>query len=411
MNRIILHVDMNSYFASVEQAANPLLRGKPIAVGGGIGKRTVVATSSYEARARGVKTGMPTWEALKKCPELIVVTGDMNKYVYTSKEIIKMLRDYTDLVEVFSIDEAFLDVTRVKDGYGGEIEIAKDIKRRIKERFRLTCSIGIGPNKLVAKLASEMKKPDGLTKIGEDEISIVFEFIPVEDLCGVGRQLKKRLNSLGIRMCSDLAKYPVQRLVSKFGLVCGVHLSNMGKGIDDDPVDPQNNIKDAKSISHSYTLPKDESDPDIVKSYLLRLSEQVGRRARKYGYKGRVVSLYLRYGDFSGYGRQKNIHDYIDDGYDVYISALSMVEMERPIRLVGVALSDLIRNADQLSLFDQEGKKRAALAAMDEINDRYGDFTVTRASIIYNELAEKTGMTSRQKLEPDLNQGETFYPR
>lgn len=397
-DRTILHVDMNSYFASVEQAANPRLRGKPIAVGGGIGKRTVVATSSYEARARGVKTGMATWEALKICPELIVVAGDMNKYVYTSKEIIKILCDYTDLVEVFSIDEAFLDITQIKDKFGGGIEIAKDIKRRIKERFRLTCSIGIGPNKLVAKLASEMKKPDGLTILSQKEIPVVFEFIPVEDLCGVGRQLKKKLNRLGINMCSDLGRYPLDELIKRFGLVSGIHLSNMGRGIDDSPVDPQNNIKDAKSISHSYTLPKDESDPDIVKSYLLRLSEQVGRRARKYGYKGRVVSLYLRYGDFSGYGRQKNIHDHIDDGYDIYNSALRMIDMEHPIRLVGVALSDLIRNVDQLSLFDPEQKKRAALAAIDEINDRYGDFTLTRASIIYNELAQKTGMTSRQNL-------------
>lgn len=397
-DRTILHVDMNSYFASVEQAANPMLRGKPVAVGGGIGKRTVVATSSYEARARGVKTGMPTWEALKICPELIVVAGDMDKYVYTSKEIIKILCDYTDLVEVFSIDEAFLDITRCKSGSGGDIEIAKDIKRRIKERFRLTCSIGIGPNKLVAKLASEMKKPDGLTTLCQEEIPVVFEFIPVEDLCGIGRKLKKRLNGLGINMCSDLGRYPVHELIKRFGLVSGIHLSNMGRGIDDSPVDPQNNVKDAKSISHSYTLPKDESDPDVVKSYLLRLSEQVGRRARKYGYRGRVVSLYLRYGDFSGYGRQRNIHDYIDDGYDIYTSALRMIDMERPVRLVGVALSDLIRNASQIYLFDPEQKKRAALAAMDEINDRYGDFTITRASIIHNELAKKAGMTSRQNL-------------
>jgi DNA polymerase IV len=398
MNRTILHVDMNSYFASVEQAANPLLRGKPVAVGGGIGKRTVVATSSYEARARGVKTGMSTWEAMKTCPDLIVVAGDMGKYIYTSKEIIRILCDYTDLVEVFSIDEAFLDITQAKNGFGGGIEIAKDIKKRIKERFRLTCSIGIGPNKLVAKLASEMKKPDGLTTLSQQEIPVVLEFIPVEDLCGVGRQLKKKLNRLGINMCSDLGRYPVHELIKRFGLVSGIHLSNMGRGIDDSPVDPRSNAKDAKSISHSYTLPKDESDPDVVKSYLLRLSEQVGRRARKHGYKGRVVSLYLRYGNFSGYGRQKNIHDYIDDGLDIYNSALRMIDMCRPVRLVGVALSDLIRNVDQINLFDTEQKKRAALAAMDDINDRYGDFTMTRASIIYNDLAEKTGMTSRQNL-------------
>lgn len=395
---------MNSYFASVEQAANPALRGKPVAVGGGIGKRTVVATSSYEARACGVKTGMPAWEALKICPELVLVEGDMSKYIYTSREIMKMLHDYTDLVEVFSIDDAFLDITLTQQRFGGSINIARDIKKRIRERFRLTCSIGIASNKLVAKAASNLKKPDGLTVITPEEVPLVFEFLAVEELCGIGRQLKKHLNRLGVMTCGELARYPVHELIHRFGLVAGVHLSNMGKGIDDSPVNPGLKIAEPKSISHSYTLPKNEEDADTIKSYLLNLCERVGKRARKEGLKGRVVGLFLRFADFGGFGKQKDLKEYIDDGLDIYNAALKIGLPGKPVRAIGVWLSRLTK-ADQISIFEQVEAKKNALKAMDEINDRWGDFTITRASIIYNELQKKCGFASRGnfiKIMPDV---------
>ena len=392
MNRTILHIDMNSYFASVEQAADPALRGKPIAVGGGIGKRTVIATSSYEARALGVKTGMPTWEALKLCPKLIIVAGDMEKYIYTSREIFAILREYTDLVEAFSIDEAFMDLTDTKERFGGEINAAQEIKDRIRSRFKITCSVGIGPNKLIAKMASELKKPDGLTSVTQEEIPYVLEFLPVEELCGIGRKLKKRLARLGIRTCGELSRHPVDKLIHHFGLVAGVHLSNMGKGINEDPVDPSNNYRDVKSISHSYTLPRDETDPAVIKSYMLRLSEQVGRRARKDRYKGRVVTAFVRYKDFSGFGRQKNIGEYIDDGMDIYHNAMKLIDIDiAPVRLLGVALSDLVRNADQITFIEPLESRKRSVYAMDEINSKYGEFTITRGSIIYNRLINKTG--------------------
>lgn len=398
-DRRIVHLDMNAYFASVEQAANPALRGKPVAVGGGIGKRTVIATCSYEARALGVKTAMPTWEALKICPKLIIVPGDFEKYIYTSREIVNIMREYTDLLQVFSIDEAFLDITRTAERFGGEIALSKELKKRIKDRFNLTCSVGIGPNKLVAKVASDLQKPDGLTIITPEEVPLVFEFLPVEELCGIGRKLKKYLNLMGIMTCGDLARYPVQNLIERFGLVSGVHLSNMGKGIDDSPVDPSKDLENAKTISHSYTMPQNETDHRTIQSYLLNLSEQVGRRARKDGYEGRVVRVFVRLGDFSGYGQQKDLKEFIDDGYVIYKLAEKMISYEKPIRLIGVGLSNLRRNIDQVSLIETEKCRKSSLKAMDEINNRYGEFTIKRGSIMLNKLQKKTGMGPRIRYE------------
>src|SRR5512140_889087 len=187
MGRTIMHIDMNACFASVEQQANPELRGKPIAV---IGRgRTVVTTASYEARAFGVKTGMNTWQARQACPQVIFVIGDNRKYTHTSAEIMEMIHDYTPLVEVFSIDEAWLDVTHSLSLFGSAENIAHLLKARIRHRFGITCSIGIAPNKLLAKLASEMKKPDGLTIIPPAEVSRILEQMPVKELCGIGRKL------------------------------------------------------------------------------------------------------------------------------------------------------------------------------------------------------------------------------
>jgi DNA polymerase-4 len=247
-DRVILHLDMNAFFASVEQAANPSLRGKPIAVGGGIKKGSVVAAASYEAKAYGVKNGMATWDARKLCPKLIVVIGDMTKYVYTSKVITQMLIDYTDLVEVFSIDEAFMDISHLA---GRELAIAKDIKRRIWERFRLTCSIGIGPNKLMAKLAGELQKPDGLVVLRREDIPEKIKDVKVKELCGVGRKIEVYLAELGVKTIGDLNKYPREKLVKRFGIAYGEQLWQMGQGNGSTTVLPYYHETEAKSMGHS----------------------------------------------------------------------------------------------------------------------------------------------------------------
>ncbi|MBU0672194.1 MAG: DNA polymerase IV, partial [Candidatus Margulisbacteria bacterium] len=319
MEKTILHLDMNSFFASVEQAANPSLRGKPIAVGGGIKKGSVVAACSYEAKAFGVKNAMSTWEARKLCPELIVVIGDMTKYVYTSKIITRMLVKYTDLVEVFSIDEAFVDITNTQDRFGGAKAVALDMKQRIRQRFGLTCSIGIGPNKLMAKLAGELKKPDGLVILQREDIPKKIEHVPVEKLCGVGRKMEQYLAELGVKTIGQLNKYPREKLVKRFGMAYGEQLWQMGQGQGSSSVLPYYHETEAKSMGHSYTLPKFTNDMTEVKGYLLRLSEQVGRRLRRDNFRGNVIHAYLAFGnDCKHWGRQRKIADYLDDGYQIF---------------------------------------------------------------------------------------------
>jgi len=400
--RTILHVDMNAYFASVEQASNPQLRGKPIAVGGGVGgKRTIVAACSYEAKFRGVKNAMTAWDARKICPDLILVSGDMTKYIYTSSEIIKILREYTDLVEVFSIDECFLDVTGTKNRFGGELAIAREIKRKIRERFHLTCSIGIGPNKLLAKLAGELKKPDGLMVIRPEDVPQKLMNIEVSRLCGVGRKLEGYLADLGIRTFGDLNRYPREKLVKRFGMACGEQLYAMGQGKDNSEVLPYRE-EIAKSMGHSYTLPKATGDIDEVKAYLLRLAEQVGRRLRKDHYQGNVIHLALGFEDFKFWGKQKKIEDCLDDGFEIFTVAVRLLDdshfstarRQTRFRFVGVSVSNLIHNLDQVSLFAEKERQKKVLAAVDEINNRYGDGKIERLATLRAKIHQKTGMVA-----------------
>jgi DNA polymerase-4 len=349
--KTILHIDMNAFFASVEQAANPALRGKPIAVGGGIEKHSVVAAASYEAKARGVKTAMSTWEAKKLCPELIVVIGDMTKYIYTSKIITRMLIDYTDLVEVFSIDEAFVDLTNTEDQFGGIIAVAKDIKNRIKEQFGLTCSIGIGPNKLLAKLAGELQKPDGLVILRKEDIPEKIKDVRVSEFCGIGRKTEQSLAELKVFTIGQLNQYSRVKLVKRFGPAYGEQLYQMGQGNGSATVLPYYHETEAKSMGHSYTLPKSTHDPSQVKGYLLRLAEQVGRRLRRDNYKGNVIHTGISFGDYKFAGRQKKIENYLDDGYAIYKIAEGILKtlwkQNQGLRFVGVSVSNLIHNKEK----------------------------------------------------------------
>ena len=385
--RIILHIDMNAFFAGVEQQANPALRGKPIAVIGA-GGRTVITTASYEARKYGVKTGMAIWEAKRQCPHIILVVGDNRKYTYTSSRIFHMMLDYTPLVEVFSIDEAFLDVTHSLKIFGTPERIVYLLKARIRQSFGLTCSVGIAPNKLLAKLASEMKKPDGLTLIRPDDISRVMDPLPITDLCGIGSRTERRLNLLGIKTCGDLGRFPIDILKRKFGII-GQRLHEMGLGMDDSPVVPAGEQDRVKSVGHSMTLQRDISRRQDILKYLLQLSEMVGRRARRYGVSGKTVSLYVRYADFySSFGKQQTLAAPISQSDDIYkaaIDILDTVELQQPVRLLGVRLSNLQHQAAQLPLFPRERRKALMVRAMDAVNNRYGDFTVTFASLLNTE--------------------------
>ncbi len=378
--RSVLHIDMNAFFASVEQRANPALRGRAMAVIGSE-HRGVILSPSYEARALGVRTGMTYGEAKAACPGLLLVPADPAKYSHTCEELIGIWRDFSPLVELFSIDEAFLDVTGCEDLFGDPVRIAIRIKERVWNEKSLTCSIGIGPNKLLAKLGSDMQKPDGLVLISPEDVAEVLEDLPVKELCGIGPNLTRNLAAMGIRTCGELGRTPLEELVARFGVI-GERLRDMGNGIDDDPVVPlsRQHEEASKSIGHSMTLDEDCSKVALIERHILQLSEKVGRRLRRGSYSGRTVCLTLRYADFHTFSRQRKLRHSVNHGLDIYAAArelLGELRLDQPVRLIGVSVSGLERNVSQLLLFDTERRKRSISDAMDDINDRYGDFTVT----------------------------------
>jgi len=390
VTRTILHIDMNAFFAAVEQQANPELRGKPIAVIGA-GARTIITTASYEARAFGVKTGMTIHEARGLCPQLTLVVGNNRKYTHTSGGIVEIFRDYTPQVEVFSIDEAFLDVTGSLRLFGSAERIAMQIKARIRHRYGLTCSIGIAPNKLLAKLASEMQKPDGLTCITPDRVSETLEEMPVGELCGIGRRTRQSLAMLGITTCGQLGRTPRGLLKKRFGII-GERLHDMGRGIDDAPVVPSSEEDEVKSVGHSMTLARDVETREDICRYLLRLAEMVGRRARRYGVTGRTVHLTLRYSDFETVGSQVTVADHTNRSDRIYRTACELLgrfTLHRPVRLLGVRLTNLQNQQQQYTLFDNGERMQGVAEAMDTVNDRYGSFTVSFGSVLDSERAAR----------------------
>ncbi len=379
--RTILLIDMDSYFASVEQQSNPALRGKPIAVIGS-GKRTVVTTASYEAREFGVKTGMNMWEAKKLCPQLILVVGNNRKYTHTCKMLNEIYSRYTSEVEAYSIDEAFLDITDSLKLFGSPLEIGSMIRKEVKERFGLNATVGIAPNKLMAKLAAELAKPDGLMYMKQKDIPAVLEKLPLDTLWGIGKKTARKLNDMGISTCGQLGRAPVSILRDHFGII-GERLKLMGMGIDSSPV--MSNEETAKSVGHSMTLPHDIWDKKDIEAYMLKLSEMVGRRARRHELKGDTVTVTIRYKSFRTFTKQLKITKYLNDTHDIHKTAMEIIrsiQLRDSIRLLGVSLSGLKNSKDpaQLDLLSDHVKKESLLETADSINDRHGDSTVSWAT-------------------------------
>jgi DNA polymerase-4 len=372
-----MHIDMDAFFASVEQQSNPTLRGKPIAVVGSQ-KRTIILTSSYEARQFGVRTAMTLYEARLKCPQLQFVPTNNRLYTHISTQIMQLFRDYTPLVEVFSIDEAFLDVSGSLDYFGGVERIAYLIKSRIQARFGIGCSVGVAPNKLLAKLASSMEKPGGLTLIRPEAIDNLLRDLPIEEICGIGRKTTQKLNRLGVYTCGQLSCFPVVKLKKLFGIV-GERLVLMARGIDPSPVVPPDHESGVKTVGHSMTLRKDISSRDEIARFLLQLAEMVGRRARRYGVSGRTVVLTLRYADFSTCHRQQAQIGLINRSEEIYRAALRILDsllLTQPVRLLGICLANLDACSGQLSLLPEDHLRERLTVALDRVNDRHGEFTV-----------------------------------
>jgi DNA polymerase-4 len=382
MDRTILHVDMDAFFISVEQRDNPVLRGKPAAVCGSL-SRSVVTSATYEARPYGIRAGMPVQEAKRKCPQLILVKGDHAKYTETAARIFSILKDYTPVVEIASIDEAYLDITRSLLLFKSPLQIAQSIKDQIREKEQLTCSIGIAPNKLLSKLGSGLKKPDGLVVIQTEDVGEKLKELPVSKLYGIGPKLTEELNSIGISTCGQLGRFQVSLLTKRFGVI-GKKLNEMGLGLDDSPVVSLDDEEDAKSISHSVTLEEDTSDLNLLKKVLLQLSERVSRRMRREGFYGRRIAITVRYSDFFTFSKQKTFSKWINSGNEIFRQAFDIFESiphPKSIRLLGVGVSELKKEGYQLDLFEKSGKKETLLKAMDRVNERFGDWTLTWAGL------------------------------
>ncbi len=380
--RIIFHVDMDAFFASVEQRRNPRLRGKPVVVCG-TPPRTVVASASYEARAFGVQADMPLFEAMRRCPGLRYVEGDLHRYTVAFLRIVGILREYSPHIEVASIDEAFLDMTHCRLFFPSPIRAAEDLKRRIFDELGLTCSVGVGPNKLIAKLASSRGKPDGLVVIEAAEVPHFLDNLPVGQMWGIGPKREAALRSLGIRSCGDLGRFPANLLKKRIG-VWGERLHRMGLGIDESPVVPLGKEPHPKSFGHYVTFPQDSTDSRVISGFLLRLSEQVGRRLRRNYLQGKRVTLTVRFSDFSGLTRQHTSQDPLKNGKEIYRLAVKMWDSlvdKRPVRLLGLAVSNLGRPSNQFPLFSWQSQLGPLWEAMERVNDKYGEFTLTWGSL------------------------------
>lgn len=391
-SRIILHIDMDAFFASVEQRDSPKLKGKPIAVIGA-GTRTVIVSPSYEARAYGVKTGMNVVEAKRMCLSLILVKAHHEKYTQACEKIVKILYCFSPDLEVYSIDESFLDITGVMHFWGNlsPLELGEKIKQRIKQELRLSCSIGIAPNKLLAKLASSLYKPDGLFQIKEEDIHFVLKDLPVEELWGIGKRTKEVLHSLGIYTCSELAQADPLLLRKRFG-IWGESLKEMGQGKDSSSVMPFGYEPKARSIGHSITSPYDiHSQNDILKN-ILELCDMVARRMRREGFLAATVAVIFRYNDFQTFSRQKTMAHASDDTRKIYAYAATIVKntpLEKPLRLLGISVSGLERVQQELFLFEEERKARRLNRALDLINERLGDGVLTFASLLSHKECDK----------------------
>jgi DNA polymerase-4 len=391
-NRSILHMDLDAFYASVEVLDRPELRGKPVIVGGD-DRRGVVAAASYEARKSGVHSAMPTATAKRICPTGIFLPVRMSRYAEMSDAVFAIYRRFTPLVEPLSIDEAFLDVTGCERLFGSAVEVAQKIKAAVREETGLTVSAGVASNKFLAKIASDIGKPDGLTVVPVGGEQAFLDPLPVEKLWGVGKVTGEALRRQRIRTIEDLRKASRDTLVRSFG-VHGSHLHELSRGIDDRPVETE---RDAKSIGHEDTYDHDLRDRGAMRRELLSLADRVSTRLRRAGIKGRTVTLKVKYHDFVQVTRAISLSEPTDDGGTLYRCALDLLlDTEagvRPVRLLGISVSKLgeaegVRKMDrmeQLGLFgrprgnapvppksaDPE-KKENLNRAVDRIREKYG---------------------------------------
>lgn len=388
MARTILHVDMDAFFAAVEQRDRPELRGRPVIVGAdpkeGRG-RGIVATCSYEARRFGVHSAQPISQAWRLCPQGVYLRPAMDKYRRASERVMALLFEFTDLVEQVSIDEAFLDVSGSRRLFGAGKDIALRIKERIRTELGLTASVGVAGNKFVAKVASDLRKPDGLVVVEPGREKEFLDPLPVARLWGVGKKTEALLLRMGLSTIGDIARAERAELEHRLGSA-GASLWELAHGIDDRPVSPE---EGCKSIGHETTFEQDIEDGDILHDTLLHLTEKMTRRLREHGARCRVVTVKYREADFSTFTRRRRLAEPADTTEEVFPAAWQllrgMLRKGKRTRLIGVYASDLVLGArgGQLELFAETNERERRLAqALDSIAGRFGEDAVTRASLV-----------------------------
>ncbi len=379
----ILHIDMDAFYASVEQRDRPELRGLPVIVGG-VGNRGVVSAASYEARRFGVRSAMPSATARRLCPEGVFLPVRMAHYAQVARQIREIFLSITPLVEPLSLDEAFLDVRGCESLHGPAREIGRRVKERIKADTGLTASVGVAPNKFLAKLASDHGKPDGFVVVPPEQVTEFLAPLPVGRLWGVGAKGEKRLHALGVRTVGQLAALPERVMVDHFGK-SGRHLWELAHGRDERAVTPD---REAKSISTETTFPEDVGDREALRAWLLDLVDELAGRLRKEGVRARTVDLKVRSSDFSTRTRALSLPDATDATDVLWRAALrlferSVTEEVLPLRLLGVGASNLTREGMvQRLLFEDDDRSEALDRTIDAIRGRLGPGAIRRGSTL-----------------------------
>jgi DNA polymerase-4 len=402
--RTILHVDLDAFFAAVEQRDRPELRGKPVIVGGGgPNQRGVVSAASYEARAFGIHSAMPLQTAGRLCPQGVFLPVDGAKYLSVSRDVMEILRRYTPLVEPISIDEAFLDVTGSRALFGDGESIGRRIREDVRTELDLTISVGVATTKLVAKIASDLRKPDALVVVPPGEEMAFLAPLPITRLWGVGAKLAASLREYGVRTIGDLAALPDDLLARRFGKY-GASLGHRARGVDADPVGGRDA---AKSVSHEHTFDVDTSDREMIERTILGMAEGVAGRLRDSGVKAATVTVKIRDSSFRTITRQRTLPEPTDLTEPIFRTA---IELARPevrglrIRLLGVAASGL-GEREQLSLFAADDpRRRRVVEAADEVRHRFGERAITRARLVGSRLPapfERDPMTAAEARPKD----------
>jgi len=370
----VIHVDLDAFFVSVEQVLNPELRGKPVVVGGRPGGRGVVAAASYEARAFGLHSAMPLKTAYRLCPQAIFIEGSFSRYRDASRNFMAILADFSPFIEPMGLDEAYLDVTGFESIHGSIPNMARAIKTRIKDELELGASVGIAPSKVVAKVASELSKPDGLIEVKKGGEASFLAPLPVAELPGVGKKAERILKGLGINTVGELSEAPLAVLKSHFG-ASGDVLHRHAKGIDGRKVEPP---PAAKSISRETTFKEDSRDRTWLKATLRYLSERVGADLRKSGKRARCITLKLRYADFATITRSHTLEQTADSDRAIFETGVGLLERaliaeKRPVRLIGIGVSNLVESGRQLDMLDSRDQRLEQLnKTVDRIRRRYG---------------------------------------